>query len=77
MIYGRECVRERSLVLPVARTSPGRHEEVRHSPLPCSLPCPPIGYRLRMAQAGGRAEVRPPPITREGLYKKMKRLGIE
>jgi hypothetical protein len=28
-----------------------------------------IGYRLRGPQASDRSELRPPPITREGLYK--------
>jgi hypothetical protein len=36
-----------------------------------------IGYRLPERQASDRRESRPPPITREGLYKKMQRLGIE
>ncbi len=51
---------------------PPRSTQIRRGSVSCSPLLPAettIGYRLRGTQASDRPEPRPPPITREGLYK--------
>jgi hypothetical protein len=75
--YGRNrCLKSASWTFASCRnTSHGppsgskqiRHDSVSFPPLLPALAT--IGYRLRGRWASDQPELRPPPITREGLYK--------